>query len=79
MHIAVAMAIYSTANALTKEERSADMLGRFIPDMVPCKLDGGDVPFKQSNFDGAKEKGKITFKALESGDIRLCIANSPVP
>ena len=79
MNIAVAMAIYSTANALTKEERSADMLGRFIPDMVPCKLDGGDVPFKQSNFDGAKEKGKITFKALESGDIRLCIANSPVP
>ena len=79
MNIAVAMAVYSTANALTKEERSADMLGRFIPDMVPCKLDGGDVPFKQSNFDGAKEKGKITFKALESGDIRLCIANSPVP
>lgn len=79
MNIAVAMAIYSTANALTKEERSADMLGRFIPDMVPCKSDGIDVPFKQSNFDGAKEKGKITFKALESGDTRLCIANSPVP
>ena len=79
MNIAVAMAIYSTANALTKEERSADMLGRFIPDMVPCKSDGGDVPFNSSHFDGAKEKGKITFKALESGDIRLCIANSPVP
>ena len=79
MNIAVAMAIYSTANALTKEERSADMLGRFIPDMVPCKLDGGDVPFNPSTFDGAKEKGKITFKALESGDVRLCIANSPVP
>ena len=79
MNIAVAMAIYSTANALTKEERSADMLGRFIPDMVPCTSTGVDVPFKQSNFDGAKEKGKITFKALESGDIRLCIANSPVP
>ena len=79
MNIAVAMAIYSTANALTKEERSADMLGRFIPDMVPCTSTGGDVPFKQPNFDGAKEKGKITFKALESGDTRLCIANSPVP
>lgn len=79
MNIAVAMAIYSTANALTKEERSEDMLGRFIPDMVPCKSDGGDVPFKESSFKGAKEKGKITFKALESGDTRLCIANSPVP
>ena len=79
MNIAVAMAIYSTANALTKEERSADMLGRFLPDMVPCKSDGGDVPFNPSHFDGAKEKGKITFKALGSGDTRLCIANSPVP
>lgn len=79
MNIAVAMAIYSTANALTKEERSADMLGRFLPDMVPCKSDGGDVPFTDSSFKGAKEKGKITFKALESGDMRLCIANSPVP
>ena len=79
MNIAVAMAIYSTANALTKEERSADMLGRFIPDMVPCTSTGGDVPFNPSTFDGAKEKGKITFKALESGDVRLCIANSPVP
>ena len=79
MNIAVAMAIYSTANALTKEERSADMLGRFLPDMVPCKLDGGDVPFTDANFKGAKEKGKITFEALGSGDTRLCIANSPVP
>lgn len=79
MNIAVAMAIYSTANALTKEERSADMLGRFIPDMVPCTSDGVDVPFTESSFKGAKEKGKITFKALESGDTRLCIANSPVP
>ena len=79
MNIAVAMAIYSTANALTKEERSADMLGRFIPDMVPRKSNGDDVPFNSSHFDGAKEKGKITFKALESGDTRLCIANSPVP
>lgn len=79
MNIAVAMAIYSTTNALTKEERSADMLGRFIPDMVPCKSDGVDVPFTEPNFKGAKEKGKITFKALESGDTRLCIANSPVP
>lgn len=79
MNIAVTMAIYSTANALTKEERSADMLGRFLPDMVPCKSDGVDVPFTDSSFKGAKEKGKITFKALESGDIRLCIANSPVP
>ena len=79
MNIAVAMAIYSTANALTKEERSEDMLGRFIPDMVPCKSDGVDVPFTETNFEGAKEKGKITFEALESGDTRLCIANSPVP
>lgn len=79
MNIAVAMAIYSTANALTKEERSADMLGRFLPDMVPCKLNGDDVSFKKDIFDGAKEKGKITFEALESGDTRLCIANSPVP
>ena len=79
MNIAVAMAIYSTANALTKEERSADMLGRFLPDMVPCKSDGVDVPFTDSHFEGAKEKDKITFKALESGDTRLCIANSPVP
>lgn len=79
MNIAVAMAIYSTANALTKEERSADMLGRFIPDMVPCTSDGVDVPFTEPSFKGAKEKGKITFKALESGDTRLCIANSPVP
>lgn len=79
MNIAVAMAIYSTANALTKEERSEDMLGRFLPDMVPCKSDGIDVPFTKPSFEGAKEKGKITFKALESGDIRLCIANSPVP
>ena len=79
MNIAVAMAIYSTANALTKEDRSADMLGRFLPDMVPCTSTGVDVPFKQSNFDGAKEKGKITFEALGSGDTRLCIANSPVP
>ena len=79
MNVAVVMAIYSTVNALTKEERSADMLGRFIPDMVPCTSTGVDVPFKQSNFDGAKEKGKITFEALESGDTRLCIANSPVP
>lgn len=79
MNIAVAMAIYSTVNALTKEERSADMLGRFLPDMVPCKSDGGDVPFKKDIFEGAKEKGKITFEALGSGDTRLCIANSPVP
>ena len=80
MNIAVAMAIYSTANALTKEERSADMLGRFVPDMVPCKSGGVvDVPFKKDIFEGAKEKGKITFEALESGDTRLCIANSPVP
>lgn len=79
MNIAVAMAIYSTANALTKEERSADMLGRFIPDMVPCTSTGVDVPFVGSSFDGAKEKGKITFEALGSGDTRLCIANSPVP
>ena len=79
MNIAVAMAVYSTANALTKEERSEDMLGRFIPDMVPCDSDGVDVPFTESSFKGAKEKGKITFKALESGDTRLCIANSPVP
>ena len=79
MNIAVAMAIYSTANALTKEERSADMLGRFIPDMVPCTSTGGDVPFTESSFKGAKEKDKITFEALESGDTRLCIANSPVP
>lgn len=79
MNIAVAMAIYSTANALTKEERSEDMLGRFLPDMVPCKSDGGDVPFKKDIFEGAKEKGKITFEALGSGDTRLCIANSPVP
>ena len=78
MNIAVAMAIYSTANALTKEERSADMLGRFIPDMVPCTSTGVDVPFKQPNFEEAKRREKITFKALESGDIRLCIANSPV-
>lgn len=78
MNIAVAMAVYSTANALTKEERSEDMLGRFIPDMVPCDSDGVDVPFTESSFKGAKEKGKITFKALESGDTRLCIANSPV-
>lgn len=80
MNIAVAMAIYSTANALTKEERSADMLGRFLPDMVPCKSGGVvDVPFKEDIFEGAKEKGKITFEALGSGDTRLCIANSPVP
>lgn len=79
MNIAVAMAIYSTANALTKEERSEDMLGRFLPDMVPCTSIGVDVPFVGSSFDGAKEKGKITFKALGSGDTRLCIANSPVP
>ena len=79
MNIAVAMAIYSTANALTKEERSADMLGRFLPDMVPCKSDGNDVSFTQANFEEAKRRKKITFKALESGDIRLCIANSPVP
>lgn len=79
MNVVVAMAIYSTVNALTKEERSADMLGRFIPDMVPCKSDGGDVPFTEPNFKGAKEKGKITFEALGSGDTRLCIANSPVP
>lgn len=79
MNIAVAMAIYSTANALTKEERSEDMLGRFIPDMVPCTSTGDAVPFTESSFKGAKENGKITFKALESGDIRLCIANSPVP
>ena len=79
MNIAVAMAIYSTANALTKEERSADMLGRFIPDMVPCTSTGGDVPFKQSSFEEAKRRKKITFEALESGDTRLCIANSPVP
>lgn len=79
MNIAVAMAIYSTANALTKEERSEDMLGRFLPDMVPCKSDGIAVPFRKDIFDGAKEKGKITFEALGSGDTRLCIANSPVP
>ena len=79
MNIAVAMAIYSTANALTKEERSADMLGRFLPDMVPCKSDGNDVSFTQANFEEAKRRKKITFKALESGDTRLCIANSPVP
>lgn len=79
MNIAVAMAIYSTANALTKEERSEDMLGRFLPDMVPCTSDGIDVPFTESSFKGAKERGKITFEALESGDMRLCIANSPVP
>ena len=80
MNIAVAMAIYSTANALTKEERSEDMLGRFVPDMVPCKSGGVvDVPFKDDIFKGAKEKGKITFKALGSGDTRLCIANSPIP
>ena len=79
MNIAVAMAIYSTANALTKEERSADMLGRFIPDMVPCTSTGADVSFTESDFKGAKENGKITFEALESGDTRLCIANSPVP
>lgn len=79
MNIAVAMAIYSTANALTKEERSEDMLGRFLPDMVPCTSDGIEVPFTESSFKGAKERGKITFEALESGDMRLCIANSPVP
>ena len=79
MNIAVAMAIYSTVNALTKEERSADMLGRFIPDMVPCTSTGVDVPFTETSFKGAKEKGKITFEALGSGDTRLCIANSPVP
>lgn len=78
MNIAVAMAVYSTANALTKEERSEDMLGRFIPDMVPCTSVGVDVSFTQSRFDDAKKGGKITFKALESGDTRLCIANSPV-
>lgn len=79
MNIAVAMAIYSTANALTKEERSADMLGRFLPDMIPCTSDGVAVPFTEPSFKGAKEKGKITFEALGSGDMRLCIANSPVP
>lgn len=79
MNIAVAMAVYSTANALTKEERSADMLGRFIPDMVPCTSVGVDVSFTQSRFDDAKKGGKITFEALGSGDTRLCIANSPVP
>lgn len=80
MNIAVAMAIYSTANALTKEERSEDMLGRFLPDMVPCKSGGVvDVPFTEPNFEEAKRREKITFKALESGDTRLCIANSPVP
>lgn len=79
MNIAVAMAIYSTANALTKKERSEDMLGRFLPDMVPCKLKGDDVSFTKPNFEEAKRRKKITFKALESGDIRLCIANSPVP
>lgn len=79
MNIAVAMAIYSTANALTKEERSEDMLGRFLPDMVPCTLNGDDVPFTESHFEEAKRREKITFKALESGDTRLCIANSPVP
>lgn len=79
MNIAVAMAVYSTANALTKEERSADMLGRFIPDMVPCTSDGIAVPFTESSFKEAKEEGKITFEALGSGDTRLCIANSPVP
>ena len=79
MNIAVAMAIYSTANALTKEERSADMLGRFLPDMVPCKSGGGDVPFNSSHFEEAKRRKKITFEALGSGDTRLCIANSPVP
>ena len=79
MNIAVAMAIYSTANALTKEERSEDMLGRFLPDMVPCKLNGDDVSFTDSHFEEAKRREKITFKALGSGDTRLCIANSPVP
>lgn len=79
MNIAVAMAIYSTANALTKEERSEDMLGRFLPDMVPCESGGVEVPFKGPHFEEAKRRKKITFKALESGDIRLCIANSPVP
>ena len=79
MNIAVAMAIYSTDYALTKEERSADMLGRFLPGMVPCKSNGDDVPFTESDFKGAKEKGKITFEALGSGHTRLCIANSPVP
>ena len=79
MNIAVAMAIYSTDYALTKEERSADMLGRFLPGMVPCTSTGVEVPFTESDFKGAKEKGKITFEALGSGHTRLCIANSPVP
>lgn len=80
MNIAVAMAIYSTANALTKEERSEDMLGRFVPDMVPCKSGGVvDVSFTTPIFKEAKKCKKITFEALESGDTRLCISNSPVP
>lgn len=79
MNIAVAMAIYSTANALTKEARSEDMLGRFLPDMVPCTSGGIEVSFKDSHFEEAKRRKKITFKALGSGDTRLCIANSPVP
>ena len=79
MNIAVAMAIYSTANALTKEDRSADMLGRFLPGMVPCKSNGDAVSFTEPLFEEAKRREKITFEALGSGHTRLCIANSPVP
>lgn len=78
MNVAVAMAVNSTTNALDQSERSDEVLGRYLPNMIPCSNTGIPTPYTVTHYEAAKAKGKITFKELVSGDTRTVIANCPV-
>lgn len=77
-NVAVAMLVNSSVYPLLESERDEDMLGRYIPGMLPCASSGTDIPFDNDKFATAKEQGLVTFKNAKSGGTRTVVSNAPV-
>lgn len=78
MNIALACALNQKRNPVDASVKTDDLLGRFLPGIVPCKSSGTDVLYKASDYETAKANNLITFAPTASGETRLYIANSPV-
>lgn len=78
MNIALACAINQKRNPVDASVKTDDMLGRFLPGIVPCTLSGVEVLYDATKYEDAKTNNLITFAPTGSGETRLYVANSPV-
>jgi len=78
MNVALACAINQKRNPVDASVKTDDMLGRFLPGVVPCTLLGGEVLYDATEYEDAKTNNLITFASTGSGETRLYVANSPV-